>query len=325
MTQHTAPPSPSWTSLSRFFAGDATPEEAGAVRQWLDATSGTNPVDVEAALTRVKSRFGEASVIPLPARRRFPVIALRIAATLVLIAGTTMVWRLNRRPATERPATARTYTTSVGQTDSLQLPDGSVAILGPVSRLAVNAGYGVGSRTVEVEGVAWFDVTHDDSKPFRVRAGGAEIEDLGTRFGVTTMGGEVRVVVESGSVAIQDTVKRSARRVTLKAGEAATLRANQAVPAPAPRTESDVAWLRGQLVFDNAPLSRVREDLRRWYGLELMIPDSSLLARHVSAQFKPGESSAQVLRVLELTLGAAIERRGDTAIVRVATPSRPKP
>jgi transmembrane sensor len=86
-----------------------------------------------------------------------------------------------------------------------------------------------------------------------------------------------------------------------------------------------VAWLRGQLVFDNAPLSRVRDDLRRWYGLELVVPDSNLLARHVSAQFKPAESAAQVLRVLELALGASIERRGDTAVVRPAPPRSNRP
>ena len=123
-------------------------------------------------------------------------------------------------------------------------------------------------------------------------------------------------------MAIQDTVKRPARRVTLKAGEAATIRANQSLPAPSPRTESDVAWLRGQLVFDNAPLSRVRDDLRRWYGLELVLTDSSLQSRHVSARFA-GDSPAQVLRVLELALGATIERRGDSAIVRIAPSSRP--
>lgn len=319
MKQQTAPPS--WTTLSRFFSGDATPDEAGAVRQWLEATSDAGPVDVEAALTRVKTRVGEASVVPLPARRRWPHLVLRLAAALALVAGASLVWRLTRGPSVV-PADARTYTTNVGQTDSLNLPDGSLAILGPVSRLVVNAGYGRGARIVQVEGVAWFDVTHDDARPFRVRAGGAEIEDLGTRFGVTTMGDEVRVVVESGSVAIQDTVKRPGRRVTLKAGEAATLRANQSLPAPSARTESDVAWLRGRLVFDNAPLSRVRDDLRRWYGLELVLSDSSLLTRHVSARFA-GESSAQVLRVLGLALGAAIERRGDTAIVRPSRPSRP--
>jgi transmembrane sensor len=317
MKQRTAPPS--WTTLSRFFSGDATPEESGAVRQWLETTSEVGPLDVEAALRQVKARFGEATVVPRPERRRVPAMVLRLAAALTLVAGAALVWRLTR-PSTDTASSARTYRTTVGRTDSLHLPDGSLAILGPASRLAVTTGYGEGARTVELEGVAWFDVTHDDARPFRVRAGGAEIEDLGTRFGVTASGDEVRVVVESGSVALQDTVKRTTRRVTLKAGEAATLRANQALPSPSARTESDVAWLRGQLVFDNAPLSRVRDDLRRWYGLELVIPDSSLLSRHVSTQFRPGESSAQVLRVLELALGATIERRGDTAIVRTAKP-----
>lgn len=318
MKQQTA--SPNWTTLSRFFSGEATPEETGAVRQWLEVNSDAGPVDVEAALTRVKSRLAEAVVVPLPEPRRGLPVALRWAAALALVAGAGLVWRLTRT-STELPTAAATYTTNVGQTDSLTLSDGTVAILGPVSRLAVSAGYGDGARTVELEGVAWFDVTHDNTRPFRVKAGSAEIEDLGTRFGVTATGDEVRVVVESGSVAIQDTVKRSARRVTLKAGEAATLRANQSLPTPSARTESDIAWLSGHVVFDNAPLARVRDDLRRWYGLELVLADSSLLARHVSARFA-GESSAQVLRVLELALGAVIERRGDTAVVRSAAPSR---
>ena len=192
MKQHTAPPS--WTTLSRFFAGDATPEEAGAVRQWLEATSPPGPVDVEAALQQVKSRFGEAPVVPLAARRG-PAIALRLAAAIALIAGAGLVWQLSR-PSPVPSSPARIHATAVGQTDSIPLPDGTLAILGPASRLSVVAGYGDGVRVVELEGVAWFDVTHDTSRPFRVRAGSAEIEDLGTRFGVTTTGDEVRVVVE---------------------------------------------------------------------------------------------------------------------------------
>ena len=79
-------------------------------------------------------------------------------------------------------------------------------------------------------------------------------------------------------------------------------------------TVDDLAWTRGQLVFDDAPLSRVRAGIRRWYGVELLA-DSSLAGRHLTATFS-GEPIQRVLDVIGLAFGARVERRGDTAVVR---------
>jgi transmembrane sensor len=87
-------------------------------------------------------------------------------------------------------------------------------------------------------------------------------------------------------------------------------------------TDDDVSWLRGRLVYRDAPLAHVRADLRRWYGLELVLADSALAARHLTASFA-GEPPDEVLRVIGLALGAAIERRGDTAVVRPRRPPAP--
>lgn len=329
MTAQTA--EPDWEALGRYLAGESSPDEADAIRQQLEkdaelagfvnriqraahsSTPAAGEEEVEAALRRVKARFAEPDVGELAGRRGVSVPWLRLAAALVLVAGATLLWRMARAPA--RVADPVTYATPVGRTDSIRLGDGTLAVLGPASRLVVLAGYGSPSRTVALDGVALFDVPHDAARPFVVRAGPAEILDLGTRFTVRTQGEEVRVAVESGSVRLQDTVRRSARALTLTAGQAGTLARNQAVPAPARQTEADLSWVKGQLIFDNAPLSRVREDLRRWYGIELVLADSALAERHVSARFA-GESPAQVLQVLELTLGARIERRGDSAWAR---------
>ncbi len=323
-----------WIILGRHLAGEASAAERDQVRAWTEQdpalgpfleTIGQvgpadDPVDVEAALRQVKSRFGEARVIGFPARRRTaPWIGL--AAALALIVGAAFLWRL-LRPSPLPPSL--TYLTGVGQTDSIRLADGATAVLGPASRLEVPAGYGAPDRTVSIEGQALFDVPHDPAHRFLVRAGGAEIVDLGTRFMVHAGNEEVRVMVESGSVVLQDTVRRAARALTLKAGEVGTLGARDATPVPGQRNEADLAWLHGQLIFDNAPMSRVREDLRRWFGLELVLADSSLANRHVSARFTR-ESKDQVLEVLQLALGASIDRKGDTAVVRLGAPSRHPP
>ena len=78
--------------------------------------------------------------------------------------------------------------------------------------------------------------------------------------------------------------------------------------------DDDVAWTTGRLVFRDASLTRVAGEIRRWYGVSLRITDSTLLNRHVTASFA-GEPIDQVLKILGLSLGARVEREGDSATV----------
>jgi len=338
MKQETA--GPDWTALARYLAGESSPAEAEEIRRWLAESPGRSAVyadleratrlaapasgqsiDVEATLKRVKARFHEAEVVPLADsrdRRRWWTSGLAAAAALLLLVSAGLLWRAIRTG--DAPFEAATYVTGVGRTDSIPLPDGSHIKLGPNSQVTVAAGYGDPARVIALQGEAFFDVMHDEERPFSVQAGGALVQDLGTRFSVRTDSEGVRVVVESGSVRVQDTVRTGTRAMTLRAGEAGILEPDRRAPMrQQPRTAEDLAWLNGQLIFEHASMTRVRDDLRRWYGAELVFADSVLLTRHISARFA-GERLDQVLRALALTLGATIERRGDTAIVRSRRP-----
>jgi transmembrane sensor len=61
-------------------------------------------------------------------------------------------------------------------------------------------------------------------------------------------------------------------------------------------------------------MSLVRDELRRWFGIELVVTDSALERRHLTTTFDMN-APARALDVIGLALGAAVERRGDTAIV----------
>lgn len=321
-----------WEALGRYLAGESPPEEAARVdrwlaedparRDWLARLSGalqhesSAPVDVEAALLKVKSRFSEAEVLPLPSRpaiHRHPVA--RFAAAIALIVGAAFVVRqLRTAPGTAEPVN---YRTLVGQRDSVLLADGSRVLLGPGSELTVGAGYGGSDRPLTLQGQAFFDVRHDSGRPFIIRAAGALITDLGTSFSVRADSGEVEVVVVTDSVALQDTAK-SRPALLLRAGTRGVFQTGQTTRLP-PRTPDDLAWTTGRLVFDNAPLQRVQQELRRWYGLTVVLADSSLARRHLSAAFA-GETREQVLNTIALALGVAVERRRDTVVLRARKP-----
>lgn len=299
-------------------------------------------LDVEAALHRVTDRLQEAAaapadtdaqleveraaphdVVPIRSRtRERPVLfrsttIVRVAAAIALLLGGALLYRAvqDRQPAVATAAAA-TYRTQVGQMDSLRLPDGTRVVLAPGSELRVPAGYGATSRTVALTGEALFDVIHHVERPFTVRAGAAVILDLGTTFSVRSREtDEVRVVVTVGSVLLRAEAAADSG-VILRAGDRGVLAGDGTTLAQrAVVSEDDVAWTTGRLVFRDAPIDDVAAELRRWYGIELRVADPALAQRHVTATFA-GEDVQQVLAVLELVLGARIERRGDTAVIR---------
>ncbi|MCU0626739.1 MAG: FecR domain-containing protein [Gemmatimonadaceae bacterium] len=229
-----------------------------------------------------------------------------LAATLAVVVAT----RALRNGDDDRAV----FTAAPGERASTTLPDGSQVTLAPGSRLTWSrAAYNASSRDVALEGEGYFAVVHDAQRPFRVRAGRAEVLDLGTRFAVraTPELREPEVTVEEGSVALTDTLL--ARRdpgTVLRAGQRGRLTADGAVTVTVARDAGAVPWVRGTLVFDDAPLAEVLPVLSRWYAAPV-VADVTLQGRRVSARFER-QPLASLVDALALTLQVAVQQRGDT-------------
>jgi transmembrane sensor len=340
-----------WDALARYLAGESPAEEASAMRQWIaedaarenlvstlnrsiDRLAFRAPagLDVEGALARVSARLDLPAASTPPAQARAPLprgwaagwgvpVLRAVAMVVLLVGGAVFFWQATQQQQDGRSlmASAQTFATAVGERDSLGLPDGTSVLLGPGSALTVAAGYGKERREVELRGDALFDVPHDEARPFVVRAGAAAIRDLGTAFTVQTDDdGRVRVVVTSGAVVLHAAGTPEAAGAVLRQGDRGMLQeGGHAAVQRTAVTEDDLAWTRGRIVFSNAPLAQVSATLRRWFGIELRVADPALADRHLTASFT-GESPEQVLKVIALALGAEVEMRGDTAVVRAA-------
>jgi transmembrane sensor len=333
--------------LARYLAGEATPAEAAALERaaasdpvfarvlaetrtaWEHAgaaPSAASDIDADAAWRRFSARVEPAAgVLPLrPARapraaRWFQLPALRAAAVAaLLVAGALLVWRV------AAPG-VHVLATGVGESAAHTLADGSVVRLGPGSSVAIRRGYASRHRTLDLDGTAHFRVAGagTGAAPFLVRAGDARIHDIGTAFMVRAPGpgAAVEVVVTEGAVWLGGTDAGAAEPegVLLQAGESARLEAGSRAPhrLPAMDTTTALAWTRGELRFDAAPLAEVALELRRWYGLEVLLADPSLAERRITASFS-GESAADVLSAIARTVGAAWSRDGDRVTFEAA-------
>jgi len=246
-----------------------------------------------------------------PKRRWVPV-----AAALVLVAGLGVVWPGLRSRATDGETLAsnaveREERTTTGERRDLTLSDGTRITLGVSSTLRVAAGYGATSREVALDGEAIFHVRHDEARPFIVRTGETITEDLGTSFVIRAYpkSGEVRVAVSEGAVSLQ----RAGANPAVTELHARDVAIVADTGAPLVRRAQDVtplfAWAEGKLVFDNAPMTKVAEELSRWYDVDVRFGDPTLANRHLTATFA-AESLEEVLRVIGITLDVRYERRG---------------
>jgi transmembrane sensor len=340
------PQPPDWEAVARWLEtgeGGGEPE----VRRWMaehpkDAELisalgrhleplgdvETRPVDVEAALAKVRAGIANpvaGRISPATERPRFAArtqpkavpMGWRIAAGFAIIALGALTWRLNR-PEPVVQLAAQTYETGVAQRSVITLPDSSTAVLAPGSRIVVAADYGATSRSIELHGEGYFDVKHDDAKPFVIRTNGAVIRDLGTTFSVRALPNEpVRVAVTSGVVWLQSPTD-SAGGVLLEKGDAGTVTtAGVASAQQGVVTEDDVAWKDGRHPFNDTPMTQVAAEIRRWYGVELVLQDSSVRNRRLNATLV-GESVDSALSIISQAIGASVTKtgKGDTVILR---------
>jgi ferric-dicitrate binding protein FerR (iron transport regulator) len=287
--------------IDRVMRGEATPEEQAELAAWRSATveNEREYQEVVALLRTLRDVTPSKAVHPPRAvdlidrmhRRREEAgrerrsmvtrwLPWSVAAAAVIVA-VTLGWSTYTRPpmGSWQPTE---IVTGAGELATVQLGDGSVARLAPRSRLRMMPSHG--ERLVWLEGHAFFAVAKQHGRAFRVRTRGGDALALGTRFDVATHARGLRLAVLDGRVELS--AGEGSKGIEVGDGQSAGLIEGR--PTPATRITdraSVVAWMGRFLAFQSTPLSRVRDEIERMYGVRVVVSDSALLNETVSASF----------------------------------------
>ncbi|MDB4878649.1 MAG: FecR protein [Gemmatimonadetes bacterium] len=210
-------------------------------------------------------------------------------------------------------ADVRVHSSLPAQIGVVSLDDGSRVRIAPETKLSIPSAYGPRLRAVKLEGTASFEVAPGTSE-FQVHARDAVVAAVGTAFTVRAYPGDggVTVAVTEGSVE----VRRGGTRQTVTAGSAVVLGSGVAARSASDpeRAEAD-GWRQGALTVAARPLRDVLPELRRWYGLTVLVPDTALLARPVSLRASL-DSSRQAIRAIEASAGLEFGYVGQNMVFR---------
>lgn len=201
-----------------------------------------------------------------------------------------------------------------GEMPVITLADGSVLQLNASSAVAYD--YTAERRTVRLlRGQAYFEVARDPARPFTVEASDTRVTALGTAFDVRLGDGRTDITVTHSAVLATFVDARQAP-LRISQGEQAEFDHTTGQSALRP---SDVltalAWRRGQLVVDNAPLAFVVEELNRNFAGRIVIVGRELSQRGVSGTLSVSDTQAS-LDYLEQALRLKVNKLGPLVVVR---------
>ncbi|MBC6608802.1 FecR domain-containing protein [Hymenobacter sp. BT188] len=303
--------------FQKFAANQHTPAEHQAFLRWLGQASGPELEDALTEYEQLPAAADEAAPPPrllagiearlhkVPAK---PAVAAkrpwsgRMWAAAAVIGLLLFVGGHYLLLPSSTPTPALVYLhkrVPAGQIDSLTLPDGSRIVLNAGSTLTYPTKFAANRRDVSLEGEAYFRVAKNPAQPFVVHSGSLQTWVVGTSFNIYAYARAARqeVTVLTGAVSVRDAA--SQQHVALQPAQRAvferTTRKLRKVRIAKPGLS--LAWQRGQLRFEDAPLEEVLDKLSTRHGVLIRPRARRLDNCRLTVHFED-ETLPEVLQVL---------------------------
>jgi ferric-dicitrate binding protein FerR (iron transport regulator) len=215
-----------------------------------------------------------------------------------------------------------------GQKTKVTLPDNSIVWLNAKTTLKYATVFNQKQRIVFIDGEAFFDVTHDQTRPFIVRTSTINIKVYGTTFnvkaykdddvaeatlvkgkitilGINALGKEGQEIIihpnetfrylKEGAILNKTEVSETKvkDKVVSKRVEPIVQIAQKVDVAPI------VAWKDGKLCFKNENFASLAYKLEQWYDVKIHFEDAEVQEIKYTGKFEK-ENINQVLRYLQI-------------------------
>lgn len=291
--------------LEKWLSESAAHREAyqAVLRVWNESQVAAlqHPFDTAAAWEKVSQRIQpqKANVFHLPRWKT----ALSAAAALVLIIGLPTLYygRITAEPIAWKEVRA-------AGNQEVRLADGSRVSLRHGSVLQYPERFSGNSRAVSLQGEAYFEVLHDADRPFRINTRQSVVTDLGTAFLLRTTDSADQVVVTEGQVGLARKAQPRQQLILLP-GEKGELSSSR-LWKEAANTRNLLAWKKGILRFEQAPLAELTKDLEHYFGVRFVVAASVPAEKiRVTVQFNQ-QPLEEVLDELQLITGLSFVQRG---------------
>ncbi len=312
--------------LTRYLAGESSPEENILVKKWL-AASENNRKELEEFhkaweaidKTDLRQEINIDNEWKVHQEKISPVqrggvsiflrTFIRVAAALIIAFGITIVGI--------RYGSKVSVRTSMAETREIKLPDGSRVTLNAGSKFSYNKkNYGEENRSLSLQGEAYFEVEKNPDLPFIIQVREAEVKVLGTSFNVKAYKkmDAIEVTVSEGKISLYDRAIKQ-KHVVATGGERAEFDKQLGVVKKYPNADRNyISWKTRSIVFENDSLAGIAKTLSNVYHKNIILENPGLNACTLTTSFE-NEDLQTVLKILESTLDLEIREEKNEIII----------
>jgi len=308
--------------LPGYLSGDLPENERTMIDEWRKESTENESVYLECykaweaiPLLNEMEKFNSFEALRKVNKRlhenkysEWRIIIQRIAAILLLpvliFSGYQTIQNLSLKKEQKENLVIQTVSSRQGMVSEFSLPDGTKVWLNSGSELQFPTHFPPNLREVKLKGEAFFEVAKNEKQPFRVNAKELNIDVLGTSFNVVSYSDETQseVILIEGKVKLSaDEGQITKEYGTMHPGQRAVYKEEfQKVCTEEVNPEKYIAWLDGNLIFQDDSMEDVVKRLNRWFNIEIIIEDPEINEYIYKATFR-NENLRQVLNLLKIS------------------------
>jgi transmembrane sensor len=266
------------------------------------------------ALDEALAGFRSTAARPAQRAVRRPAPAFAWGAGLAMAAAVVATLAVGLWRAYPADLAPQVYQTARGQVLQVALKDGTRLQLNGDTRLTVQIG--ARRRQVNLErGQAFFDVAHEATRPFEVRAAASRAVVLGTAFDLDVTRQAVELSVYRGRVRF-GALDRPTATLDVDAGRRTVLQGENLEPLERFDAVQD-DWRDGWFDSDGVTLGQLAEELNRRSGPLVVVQTPKVAAIRISGRFKLNAPD-QLLAALGESYGFRLKRHAGQLLLSSA-------
>ncbi|MFT7034119.1 MAG: transmembrane sensor [Cyclobacteriaceae bacterium] len=200
----------------------------------------------------------------------------------------------------------------------LELSDGTKIWINSETTLKYPVQFVGEERNVELTGEAYFDVAHNESKPFHVISGDQSIEVLGTEFNVSSYKDDEHIVTTlvEGKVKVYRTIASKENQILLPNQQSSMNRASGEITSKVVDPQNFIAWKSGVFYFQDQTFDSMVKVLSRWYDIDVFYENESVRDIKFTGRFKRYDDFEKVIKLIEKTDEVKFKINGKTVIIK---------
>ncbi len=312
-----------WENISNKIAGEASGNDNKKVDEWLNSDAKNkkvfeslaqiwedNPKQITANPDIYRKFLLRKNQLENKKQSRLIYYALRISAVLFFLVSSVFIANYLFSPENEE-LVYQEITVPKGSRSSFNLPDGTKVWLSNNSKIKYPAKFQGDTRELNLEGEAYFEVSHNKEKPFIVNIGKNRIKVLGTRFSVTAYpdGNKIRADLVEGKIQF-DIAKNSGGFCSYMVKPSSSLVLDQTSGKLYENKIPDGFydyWLNGIYEFRNESLEDLALRIDRIYNTQIIFEDEELKSKRFSGTISINDNIFTFIEAVKSTSIEPIE------------------